>query len=241
MVAIGCDSRPLFPPRPRKSFRSAHLRTAYGEMVFYRGDGPRDLVIGEVGNLDGRILASEGEEAIGEFSNWMAAAPRFSPDGRQVLFATSGGDVWIVAADGTGKKKVGTVDPDEWEGQTSKRLQSIAWHPQGTHVVFDNWGALYVANVETGEQRKFTIDDARIEWLTVLDWSPDSAHIVIKGMRTPSMCADPNDGLAVERRNQPDGVPSIASARVHAHRSVPAQPGPRHGVHGVCACARLSP
>ena len=45
-------------------------------MVFYRGDGPRDLVIGEVGNLDGRILASEGEEAIGEFSNWMAGAPQ---------------------------------------------------------------------------------------------------------------------------------------------------------------------
>ncbi len=89
----------------------------------------------------------------------------------------------MVAADGTGKKKVGTVDPTEFEGQTFKRLHSIAWHPQGTHAVFANLVSLYVSNVETGEQRKFAIDDPMIEFLTVLEWSPDGAHIVIRGSR----------------------------------------------------------
>jgi serine/threonine protein kinase len=181
--ATGVDRQPLFPPVEWGG--AFHLSPDGGEMAFYhqRDDGSRELMIAEVGGREGRVLASEREEALGAFSNWVTAYPRVSPDGRHVLFGTRRGDVWMANVDGSGKRKLGTVDETEFEGQPARFVHSVAWHPRGTHVVFDNWQTVYVVDVETGAQRRFTVDDGRIEHLTVLQWSPDGEHIVIKGGR----------------------------------------------------------
>ena len=74
----------------------------------------------EQGQREGRVLAAEQEEELGELSNWIR--PCFSPDGRQVLLATGSGNLWIANTDGSGE----FIDI----------LSQCS--PDGTHIVFSS-------------------------------------------------------------------------------------------------------
>jgi serine/threonine protein kinase len=183
-VASG-TSEPLFP-HMRDAGRF-ELSPNGREMLFYRRNGTepdtwRELVIGGVGQREGRVLASEQEPEAGRLSN--AVRPVYSPDGSQVLFATLPGDLWAAAADGSGKRKIATAGGMEFADETGGHLiQRASWHPEGKLVVYDNWSDLFVVNVETGEQYKISFPENRFQGLCVKQWSPDGKHIAFCGGR----------------------------------------------------------
>ncbi len=111
-----------------------------------------DLARGAVSRLTGDGSASEH-------------TPRWSPDGRQVVFASNRAhysgtaretgtpdlDIWIVRADGTNGRRL-TTDPAQ--------DTDPSWTPDGTGVVFssdrDSRGDLYLLTVATGATVRLT-------------------------------------------------------------------------------------
>lgn len=111
-----------------------------------------DLARGAISRLTGDGSASEH-------------TPRWSPDGRQVVFASNRAhysgtapdtgtpdlDIWIVRADGTNARRL-TTDPAQ--------DTDPSWTPDGTGVVFssdrDSRGDLYLLTVATGATVRLT-------------------------------------------------------------------------------------
>lgn len=97
------------------------------------------------------------------------ATPRAAPQpaarlqGRLVLQASSGGDLYVLNADGSGLRRLTDgLDP--------------AWSPDGTEVAFTRWrnpwGAYLIQPDGTGEQR--IVDGVRLKEIA---WSPDGSRI----------------------------------------------------------------
>lgn len=111
-----------------------------------------DLVRGSVARLTGQTQFRE-------------QTPRWSPDGRQVVFASdrahhSGAtpdtgtpdlDVWIVNADGSGARRLTTESSED---------SDPTWTPDGAGIVFssdrDSRGDLYLLTVATGVSTRLT-------------------------------------------------------------------------------------
>ncbi len=134
------------------------------------------------GKREGRVHAAEQEEELGKLSNWIR--PRFSPDGRQVLFATNSDNIWIANTDGSGRRTIATADEVEYEQGARRFVHGAVWHPSGKFIVYDNWHDLFIVNVETGEQQTLEYVDESGEFIDILSqWSPDGTHIVISSGR----------------------------------------------------------
>jgi Tol biopolymer transport system component len=155
-------------------------------MVFYGASRePREmkLVVSELGELDGVVLADEAEMEDGRLARWVR--PQLSPDGSKVLFGTQQHEVggrdfeyqlWVAAADGSGRAR--RLAAAHW-------IPYATWHPAGTHVAFNTWeedevgpGKLYVVDVETGEQHEIALPPG-LEGMEVKDWSSDGGWIGI--------------------------------------------------------------
>jgi Tol biopolymer transport system component len=111
-----------------------------------------DLSTGRVGQLSGD-------------PRWTETNPRWSPDGRRLVFASNrahydgpspeGGtpdmDLWVVNADGSGRARL-TTDPSN--------EADPAWAPDGRSVVYssdrDSRGDLYRLVIDTGEVTRLT-------------------------------------------------------------------------------------
>jgi Tol biopolymer transport system component len=96
---------------------------------------------------------------------WSETNPRWSPDGRQVVFASNRAhyegaalergtpdmDLWLVNADGTGRRRL-TTDP--------ANESDPAWEPDGRAIVFssdrDSRGDLYRLRMDTGATTRLT-------------------------------------------------------------------------------------
>jgi TolB protein len=96
---------------------------------------------------------------------WSETNPRWSPDGRQLVFASNRAhyegnppesgtpdmDLWVVNADGTGRRRI-TADPANDADPT--------WDPDGRSLVFssdrDSRGDLYRVRLDTGATTRLT-------------------------------------------------------------------------------------
>jgi TolB protein len=90
-------------------------------------------------------------------------------DGRLVFATSSGGDLYVINADGTGLQKLadGVVDP--------------VVSPDGTRVAYTRWdgagfGAVYVLNLNTGQEQVVASDIRQPKSPT---WSQDGQEIII--------------------------------------------------------------
>lgn len=99
--------------------------------------------------------------------------PSWSPDSRRIAFMLNGGNpcgdeggVWIMNADGTGRRRIG-------DGIYAR------WSPDGKEICYHGYseeGALHFYNLETGETRKILRKvDVAFGGAT---WSPDSQKVL---------------------------------------------------------------
>lgn len=103
--------------------------------------------------------------------------PRFSPDGRRIVFASNRGgnwDLWMINLDGTGLVRL-----------TDDAVNEIApaWSPDGKQIAFTVWGR------RSGQWEIWTIDVARPSVRKFLtygmfpDWSADGKRLVFQRAR----------------------------------------------------------
>jgi TolB protein len=109
-----------------------------------------------------QLTKSEGDDAD----------PRFSPDGKRILYTTKHKgypEIWVMNRDGSEPKKV-----------TSGSQGS--WSPKGDAIVFINDKQTYVRDLATGKERLVTPKDW--EFCGVPAFSPDGGHIAVASRHT---------------------------------------------------------
>ena len=131
--------------------------------------------------------------------------PAWSPDGRRIAYvedrvdevaATEDRNVWVVNADGSGRRRV-TTGP--WHG-------SVAWSPDGLWLVSDAASALIRIRPDASG-RSVIAGGEHVD----PDWSPDGATIVVQGLALvpadggPVRALDVVQGGAFEPSWSPDG------------------------------------
>ena len=95
------------------------------------------------------------------------ADPRFSPDGKQILYTTLRGgfpEVWLMNRDGSGPKTI------------TKGSQGN-WSPDGKSIVFIRDNETFVRDLASGEEKRVTPK----EWKRcgVPAFSPDGKHVAV--------------------------------------------------------------
>jgi formylglycine-generating enzyme required for sulfatase activity/Tol biopolymer transport system component len=95
------------------------------------------------------------------------ADPRFSPDGKRILYTSLRGgfpEVWLMNRDGSAPKFV------------TKGSQG-SWSPDGKEIVFIRDNQTYVRQLGSGEERRVTPE----KWARcgVPAWSPDGKHVAV--------------------------------------------------------------
>ena len=126
-----------------------------------------------VDRLGRRLLARPGSQ------------PSWSPDGRHLAYSKGDGGIWIVSADGTGRRRLTTPSR-----ATLTIDSSPTWSPDGRRIAFSrNWKPrgdsarteLYVVQVRTRRRRPLTGTRKVHEGGPA--WSPDGRLIAFGGDR----------------------------------------------------------
>ncbi len=125
------------------------------------------------GALDIWIMKAngKGQKALTKDAN-PDADPRFSPDGKKILYTTLRGgfpEVWLMGRDGA-------------EAKSLTKGSQAAWSPDGTSIVFirDNQG--FVRELGSGKETRVTPD--AWERCGVPAWSPDGSKIALASRHT---------------------------------------------------------
>ncbi len=108
-------------------------------------------------------------------------APKFSTDGRRLVFARGSG-IWTANADGGDVREVSGVPSTPWGVDRFPDLspdgQTIAFfHPTETAPI---WGDIWIIPVGGGQPRQLTFDACEVGWPT---WAPDGKSIVYSSTR----------------------------------------------------------
>ncbi len=127
--------------------------------------------------------------------------PDWSPGGRELVFVSEGsdgaGDLFIVAADGTGLRRL-TSDP--------ARYENPAWSPSGDWIAFEkgqgeDWG-LYLIRPDGSDLRRIEGDN-----LFHPSWSPEGKQLaVVTGDESEYYGAVLDLGEETSRRFTPSGL-----------------------------------
>lgn len=148
--------------------------------------GPRELAFA-TDSLGGLLLAAVREDGTG--FRWLSigaepgsreSAPGWSPDGSQLVFSrqpagATQGDLWIMNADGSGRRLLSESPANEGIGR---------WSPDGQRIAFrsDRSGNpdIWVINADGTGIRQLTTDPAVEDGPT---WSPDGTRIAFQSNR----------------------------------------------------------
>jgi Tol biopolymer transport system component len=153
-------------------------------IVFNRGDESR-------ANLS-TIPATGGATTQLTFFNAFSVDGAWSPDGREVAFAsTEGGTrrVWIVQADGSAPRPVSAGDVSE--------AFDVTWGP-GAHILYQQSGNRNFFIVDRQSRReRLLIEDSSVGWASAAEYSPDGKRIAFAWNRVPRpgiWVIDPDSG-----------------------------------------------
>jgi Tol biopolymer transport system component len=105
----------------------------------------------------------------------LLGAPVLTPSHANAVPAIHNPDLWVVGADGNGRRLL--VSSDERPGGA----QSAAWSPDGTQIAFTSGSAIWTIDPEGGEPRRvaegsfmFVAWSPTGEWLALFRWTEDA-------------------------------------------------------------------
>ena len=164
-------------------FQTTRLTTASGVEQYpsLLPDGKWVLYAGqEAGNRDIYLLSTSGQKPINLTADSPAEddEPAASPDGERIAFRSSreGGGIFVMGRTGEGVRRVTPVGVSAAFNPTwSADGTEIAYTTENVQLMPLNWegpSELWVVNVNTGEQRKFGVDNA-----VQASWSPHGHRI----------------------------------------------------------------
>ena len=169
-------------PRPVSRLAKDRVRARSRRCLSHAPDGTSwhysDLVVANVDGSRRRIVAPRG----------VYEDPVWSPDGRKLAFVRLRGDnaeVYVVAADGTGRRKLAhAVSYVALDGNPKSPNPNPEWSPDGRRIAFtsnrDGNEDIYVVDVDGGGLVNLTRSrgtDRRPVW------SPDGRQIAFRGDR----------------------------------------------------------
>ena len=138
-----------------------------------RGGGQRLVLLDRSGHAS-NLLAEEG--ASGVSINIGAWAPRFSPDGRKVVFGAvapqgTAQDIWIFDRDAGTTRRLTIDAADNNDGQ---------WSPDGRWIAYsssrDSVKDLYIQPADGSGKPRLVLHRPNIQWSS--DWTPDGRNLV---------------------------------------------------------------
>ena len=175
------------------------------ERLDLAGQGARMPAIALAGNRVAfvRTINTVGIHTLGPaprpvlLSSFWDIQPQFSPDGTQLVFASSRSgdavDIWLASADGSNAHQL-THGPGRWRGSPS-------WSPDGSQIAFDSRGddghqAIWAIDADGGAPRRITNGAGDQHTPT---WSRDGRWIYF--------ASDPGDGRDTWRVPAKGGSP----------------------------------
>jgi tol-pal system beta propeller repeat protein TolB len=141
-------------------------RIAFESLRKYRGMVNQDVYI--TSDPTGKTVNLTRSRLINE------SYPAWSPDGTKIAFAASGGDIWVINSDGTGRINL-TDDP--------AHDTMPAWSPDGSRIAFvrvdpeGEW-EIFVMNADGSGQEQLTYSP-RFCHNYEPDWSPDGTRLAV--------------------------------------------------------------
>ena len=105
-----------------------------------------------------------------------ASAPDWSPDGKQIVYATGDG-IFVTNSTGTEHTQLTKYSSEVGYAHDPK------WSPDGRRIIFFRNCKLFIINHDGSEEREFTYENRPPNWCDwTPDWSPDGNRIVFSGI-----------------------------------------------------------
>jgi Tol biopolymer transport system component len=154
-----------------------------GKIAFYSDrDGPFDIYVMKADGSDVRRLTTSGDaEDVGTSRERAALWPRWSPDGKRIVFQSgkpdiTQGQVYVMNGDGSGVRRL--TSPS-----TGPNILP-AWSPKGSTIAFasarDGYPRIYVMDARGRDQRPLT---AKGVIGISPAWAPDGKRLAFSCMR----------------------------------------------------------
>jgi hypothetical protein len=187
MTLVGTGGRPQ--PAPSATPPTSPSPSAADTSGWPLVDGEAWILVGaDFGSLLVRPDGTDRHVILGDLPV-NPVTPRWSPDGRQIVFegkGDRGSQIWIASADGTGAHAI-VPTPDGCPAATCTEGVQPAWSPDGRSIAFVapthdravfSKTALSLLDVATGATTElYSTSDAT---LGRPSWSPDGSRIVLE-------------------------------------------------------------